>query len=315
MSEQDNKESQTKGEGIQAGIDHLEERRKSKEGERVEGKLRGQKARGGAEKVITRTISGALYAIVILACLYLGPVWTAGVIAIMSWLNCSEFFRMARMTGRMPNEVIGLTAAAAFPLVALTGDLGMLMLSVLGLVIACAIWYVATPRATIGDVALSVFGPVYTALMYSSIVIIRRIDAGNEGALLTLGVMGSVWVNDAAAYFVGSRFGKHKLAPQISPNKSIEGFWGGLAGSVLIWAIVAILKVEGIGFAFALPVGAIVGFSGVVGDLFESRIKRGVGVKDSGNIIPGHGGMLDRSDSMLFAGSIACLALKLGGFL
>ena len=138
---------------------------------------------------------------------------------------------------------------------------------------------------------------------------------GFEGGLLTFGVMGSVWVNDAAAYFVGSRFGRHRLAPQISPNKSMEGLWGGLVGCVVIWLAIAALHVRGIGFPLAILCGVLVGAFSVVGDLFESRLKRGVGVKDSGSIMPGHGGLLDRSDSMLFGCTVAYVLLHLGGIL
>lgn len=308
-------DSASREEGIESGIRRLEERRRTKAAAQAEGKLHGQKARGGAERLLIRTLSGAVYAILILACLYIGALPTAIIVALMAWLNCSEFFRMARMAGRMPNEAIGLAAAALFPVVALLEKPLYLFVAVLVLIILSAIGYVATPRATIADVALTVFGPIYTSLMYASIVLIRSVNAGDEGALLTFGVMGSVWLNDAVAYFVGSRFGRHKLAPHISPHKSIEGFWGGLAGGMIAWLILAALHVCGMTFVIAVPTGLAVGIASVVGDLFESRIKRGVGVKDSGNLIPGHGGMLDRSDSMLFAGTVACLALLVGGIL
>lgn len=301
--------------GIDKGIDRLEERRSSKEGKRAAGELRGQRVRGGAEKVLTRTTSGAVYAILVLVCIYLGPSATALIVAAMAWLCCSEFFRMVRMAGRMPNEIIGLTAAVVFPLAELFGGQLWLFMFVLLLVGACATWYVATPRATVSDVALSVFGPLYTSLMFSCVVAIRQCDAGYEGALLTFGVMGSVWLNDATAYFVGSHFGKHKLAPRISPHKSIEGFWGGLAGGTLVWVCLALLGIRGIDLFIAIPTGLLVGVAGVAGDLFESRIKRGVGVKDSGNLMPGHGGMLDRSDSMLFAGAMAYLLLLIEGII
>ena len=144
---------------------------------------------------------------------------------------------------------------------------------------------------------------------------IRASAAGLPGFLLSLGVMGSVWANDSAAYMVGSRIGRHKLAPRISPNKSVEGFWGGIAGAMEIWLLVGILKVQGISFPLALGTCAVVAFCSVLGDLFESRIKRGVGVKDSGDILPGHGGLLDRSDSMLFGGMAAYVLLHIGGIL
>lgn len=264
---------------------------------------------------MARTTSGAVYAITILACLFAGSIPTAAIVTAMAWLCCSEFFHIARIGGRMPNEVMGLTAAIAFPLVPLLHvDSALLVVSFL-LLVSCACWYVATPRANVSDVAITVFGPVYTALLFSCVVMLRCSDPGFEGGLLTFGVMGSVWVNDAAAYFVGSRFGRHRLAPKISPNKSMEGLWGGLVGCVVIWLAIAALHVRGIGFPLAILCGVLVGAFSVVGDLFESRLKRGVGVKDSGSIMPGHGGLLDRSDSMLFGCTVAYVLLHLGGIL
>lgn len=303
--------------GIDLGLTRLEARRAAKADARAAGDLRGQRARGWTEKLLTRTTSGAIYAIVILVCLIWGTVPTAVLVAGMGWLCCSEFFRMVRMSGRMPNEPIGLTAAVLFPLVPLVQVEGrnLTLLVMCALVIAAACWYVYTPRATIGDVALTVFGPVYTSLAFSSIVMIRMSDPGFAGGLLTFGVMGSVWVNDVAAYFVGSRFGRHKLAPHISPNKSVEGLWGGLASCLVIWLLVAGLGVMGVTWPLAVLCAVLCGVASVVGDLFESRIKRGVGVKDSGNVMPGHGGLLDRSDSMLFGGMVAYVLLHLGGIL
>lgn len=271
--------------------------------------------KNGKSGLTARVISGAVYAIVIVGCLYLGPLATAVVVAAMALVCCDEFYRMSKMSGRMANKFIGYVAAVAYPFIAYSGREEMLLLASLAIVIMAAAWHVFTPRTTIGDVVYTIFGAIYTGLMFSSVVLIRRADPGNPGALLTFGVMGSVWLNDATAYFVGSRFGKTKLAPTISPNKSVEGFWGGIAGGLVAWVILAALHVCGVGFPLALVSGALCGAAGVLGDLFESRIKRGVGVKDSGNIIPGHGGMLDRSDSMLFASSVAFIALKLGGIL
>ena len=282
---------------------------------RAAGELRGQKARGMTEKLLTRTTSGAIYAFVTLACLFAGPFTTTLLIVGMAWLCCSEFFRIARMGGRMPNEVMGLSAAVLFPLAAYgRGVAGMAVVLLLELV-AVACWYVATPRANISDVAVTVFGPVYTSLAFSSIVLIRVCDKGLHGALLTFGVMLSLWANDAAAYLIGSRIGAHKLAPRISPHKSWEGFWAGLATSVAVWLVLALSGVADLSWWLAVLIGLVVGVVGVVGDLFESRIKRGVGVKDSGNFMPGHGGLLDRSDSLLFGAVAAYAILLFGGIL
>lgn len=301
--------------GLDRQVDKLEARRAAKEGQRAAGKLAGQRARGATEKLLTRTTSGAIYALLIVACLFIGPFTTTLLVVCMAWLCCSEFFRMTRMGGRMPNEIYGLSAAILFPLAAYFRGVAGLAVVLLLFLVAIAAWYVATPRAGIGDVAVSVFGPIYTSFAFSAIVLVRVSDKGIHGALLTLGVMLSLWANDAVAYLVGSRIGSHKLAPRISPNKSWEGFWAGLVGSVAVWVVLALAGVANIGVPLAAVVGLVVGIVGVVGDLFESRIKRGVGVKDSGNLIPGHGGLLDRSDSLLFGSIAAYILLLFGGIL
>lgn len=301
--------------GLDRQVDRLEARRKAKEALRSIGALRGQRARGGAEKLLTRTTSGAIYALVTIACLAIGPFTTTLLITGMAWLCCSEFFRICRMGGRMPNELIGLAAAIAFPLSAYFFGVSGLTVVCLVLLVWLAGWYVITPRSNVADVAVTAFGPIYTSMAFSSIVLIRLSDKGIHGALLTLGVMLTLWGNDAVAYLVGSRIGVHKLAPRISPNKSWEGFWAGIIASVLIWVILSFAGIAGLNVWLAAIIGFVVGVVGVVGDLFESRIKRGVGVKDSGNVMPGHGGLLDRSDSLLFGAVAAYLLLLFGGVL
>ena len=265
--------------GLKRGMANLGTKNDSKaEGSTPEGP-RGQGARGWTEKLLTRTTSGAVYTIVILACLFAGVMPTCAIVTAMAWLCCSEFLRLVLVL----------------------------------LLICCAIWYVATPRSNIADVALTAFAPIYTSLLFSCIVLIRRSDPTWIGGLLTLAAMGCIWVSDATAYFVGTKFGHHKLAPKISPNKSVEGFWGGLVGCVAVWVLVWALGLWNISLPLAVLIGACSGVISVVGDLFESRIKRGVGVKDSGDIMPGHGGLLDRSDSMLFGGMVIYVILHLGG--
>lgn len=301
--------------GLDKSIHKLEERRASKEGLRAAGELKGQRVRGWTEKLLTRTLSGVIYVVVILACLYLGVLPTAFLMAAMGWLCCSEFFRICRMAGRLPNEIVGLSAAIAYPLLAVHFSLRVsVLLTCLVMLVMCT-WYVFNPRANIGDVAVSLFGPLYTSCTLSFITMLRASNPGIGGAFLALLVIGSIWAEDSVAYLVGSSIGRHKMAPRISPNKSWEGFFGGLVGSMLVWSLGAIFHIAGITWPIALACGLCEGLVSVLGDLFESRLKRGVGVKDSGNLMPGHGGLLDRTDSLLFGGVMAYFVLLVGGIL
>lgn len=301
--------------GIERGIERLENRRDSKEERRVAGTLKGQKARGWFEKLITRALSGVIYVLIILGCLFWGVIPTAVLMSAMGWLCCSEFFRITRMSGRMPNEICGLTAALAFPLVAAFLGGRWLVAVTAALLLWVASWYVLNPRVNVSDVAVTMFGPLYTSLTLSSMALLRASDAGMGGAFLSLLVIGSIWAEDSVAYLVGSSLGRHKMAPRISPNKSWEGFVGGMVGSMAVWCAGAAFHVCGLTWQLALVCGLAEAIVAVMGDLFESRIKRGAGVKDSGNLMPGHGGLLDRTDSLLFGGTVAYFVLLFGGIL
>lgn len=267
-----------------------------------------------ASKFMTRAVVGVGYAVLVLVCLLMGRWATTALLCVFAWQCCNEFYKMMRMAGRMPNELIGLAAAVAFPIAANISYLYSGVAAFL-LAIATGVWYVLTPRANISDVALTVFGPMYTSLLFTSILKFRAVDPGIMGGILTFAVMASIWVNDSFAYIFGSRFGRTKLAPKISPNKSWEGFFGGMLGSVLVWVLISLLGLMPVPVPMAILTGIVLGIFGVIGDLFESRIKRSVGVKNSGNIMPGHGGLLDRHDSMLFGVMAAAFVLKVGGLL
>ncbi|MBE6469515.1 MAG: phosphatidate cytidylyltransferase [Coriobacteriaceae bacterium] len=269
---------------------------------------------GALQRFLTRTVWGLAYTGIFIACLVIGPIATAVFVSAMSVLCCYEFYRMMRRDGKVPNMVLGLTGSALFPLAAL-GPRTFLIGSIFLLVLAVGLWYVYSPRTRIADVAVTLFGPIYTGFMLSTIVLLRGSVEGFAGAWLTVGACASLWVSDSLAYLVGSRFGKHKMAPKISPKKSWEGFAGGVVGSLIIWLILFATGFYRLSLPLAVFCGVVVSVLGVFGDLIESRIKRGVGVKDSGDIIPGHGGMLDRSDSLIFGCITALLILSLGGVL
>ena len=268
----------------------------------------------GMRGLAVRTAFGLGYAGIFIVCLLLGAIPTAIFIAVVSGLCCFEFYRMMRLDGKVPNEWLGLAASVLFPLCAL-GDSVLLTALLFVLVLSLGLWYLYSPRTRIADVSVTAFGPLYTGFMLSAVVLLRDRIPGFEGALLAIGVCASVWISDSFAYLVGKRFGSHKMAPKISPHKTWEGFAGGLLGSVLIWLILWAVGFYGLNLPYTVLCGIVVGILGVFGDLIESRIKRGVGVKDSGNLIPGHGGMLDRSDSLIFACITAHLMLVIGGVL
>lgn len=284
-----------------------------------------------------RVISGAVYAIVNILAIFWGELPWALVMSFTAGVCCWEFFRLMRYDAKAPNQIIGITFAVLLPILALI-NMVYLVGAIFLLIMALGIWYVINPRARITDLAVTAFGTIYTGLTLSAIVgircsasfdysgilefhnlyqVVRTPSAATDlsAILLTLATMLSVWGNDAFAYFIGSKFGKHKLVPKISPKKSWEGLFGGIAGSTIVWCLLLFFPEVGLTVPIALIVGLLCGVTGVIGDLVESRIKRGAGVKDSGNFMPGHGGLLDRSDSLLFAGVTAYFLLRLLGII
>jgi phosphatidate cytidylyltransferase len=137
------------------------------------------------------------------------------------------------------------------------------------------------------------------------------IHAGPAGKKWLVFLYLVIWASDTGAYYVGTAFGKRRLYEKISPKKSIEGLAGGMAASVVVALLCKWLLVPSAGLIEAAVLGAALAAVGTVGDLVESLIKRSAGVKDSGNLIPGHGGILDRMDSMLFAAPVLFYYLRM----
>ncbi len=164
-------------------------------------------------------------------------------------------------------------------------------------------------KFTVTDAAFSLLGISYIGVSFAHLLLLRYTDSSQYvvtswgqlsagAAYLWLAFIGT-WASDTFAYFVGTYFGKHKLCPTISPGKTIEGALGGLIGSMI--GIVLLGTVFKLSIVHCTIMGLLVGIVAPIGDLVESAIKRFAGVKDSGRILPGHGGILDRFDSILFA--------------
>jgi phosphatidate cytidylyltransferase len=142
---------------------------------------------------------------------------------------------------------------------------------------------------------------LYIPFLMAHLLMIRLLPQGTNWLLL---IMLIVMTNDTAAYYVGSAIGKHRLYEAVSPKKSIEGALGGLVGSLGGTLLAKFTFFATLGFADALITALVIGTIGQVGDLFESLLKRSFGVKDSGTLFPGHGGVLDRMDSIIFAAPV-----------
>ncbi len=149
---------------------------------------------------------------------------------------------------------------------------------------------------------------VYIPLFISFLLLLRQDPEGRGWVFFVLCLVAA---GDVGAYYVGSYLGKHKLCPAVSPNKTIEGSMGGILANLLIGILFSKFFIESLNLPLALIISVIVGLAGQLGDLFESEFKRAADIKDSGNLLPGHGGMLDRIDALLFASPVAYLLKEL----
>jgi len=268
-----------------------------------------------------RLVTAVVYAAVVLGAIWFGangplgryePIVLGVVLGVFAGFAAAEFYALSRRESRLPNDVFGVVAAVAMPVFAALWGMAGLTAVVTALIAASLVWHVAFVRVRTADTALTVFGAVYTGFLLAYLVLILRVFSA--GMVLAFAVVISVWANDSLAYLVGSTLGRHKISPRISPKKSWEGFIAGMLGTVAVWVGMALLiPATGVGVPLAASVGVVVGVAVFVGDLFESRMKREAGVKDSGNLLPGHGGFLDRLDSFILVFLVAYWILWWGG--
>lgn len=231
--------------------------------------------------------TAAVLIAVLLAALFLLPrAWLAALVAALAGAAAFEWARLCRLGGP---AAWGYAAAMAFALIVVYNTEPWQPV----FAIAAAFWIVAAPLwlwhgATANSTTLAVAGFAVLLPAALAMVALRPLEV--------LLVLALVWIADSAAYFVGRAWGRHKLAPAISPGKSWEGAFGGLIGAAA-YAIICGILIEGIAWAPFLAAAVLLAMVSIVGDLFESAAKRHAGVKDSGALLPGHGGILDRIDS------------------
>ena len=274
-----------------------------------------------------RTLFAVVAIPIVLGVIWVGDAALAALLAIAAALAAWEFFRLAERGEYAPLGATGIGVAAVLPLVAhaqrrgaVTPSVTWAVLAVLAM-LAVALVARGPARRPIGAVAVTVLGVVYTGGLLSYAYILRyhrftNYALGAEaGAVLLLLPVLLTWTSDTGGYFVGRSFGRHKLLPSVSPGKTIEG----AVGALVLCAIVAWVYMRYVLVPYAqlalTPVSAALFGIGVsvavqIGDLVESLMKREVAVKDSSHLVPGHGGVLDRLDGMLFALPVAYWLLE-----
>jgi phosphatidate cytidylyltransferase len=247
-----------------------------------------------------RGIGAAGFAIPTALAVWLGNPWFTLFVIVLTLIGATELNRLLCMIGYQSSSRVLLSTALATLLGVRFPELSLLLPGLSLLLMgsfALQLRHAQTQR--IGDWAVAFVSGLYLGWTAGHLAELRALDDGLFWLALAIGC---TWATDSGAYLFGRAFGRHKLAPTISPKKTWEGYFGGLGCGAAVGA--AIGAFAPFGWLIGLFAGALVGALCVFGDLIESMIKRQAGAKDSGTLIPGHGGVLDRIDSLLWSGVI-----------
>ncbi|MFD1769259.1 phosphatidate cytidylyltransferase [Sphingobacterium suaedae] len=262
----------------------------------------------------TRAITGFFFIAVLIAVVLFGPYTFVASFVLIGTACVHEFYKMVRKTDIRP--LVSLGVVSSFMILVLVAatcvEIDAKLTGWYALVPVFVIYIAALFRQTsnpVQDIAYTLFGLVYAAVPFLFFMGLGFINK-TYNPYLPLGFLILLWTNDTGAYLAGRSFGKRKLFERISPNKTWEGFVGGV-----LLAVVVALNLERYFGSLSqmewISVAIIIGVFGTLGDLVESMLKRNVGVKDSGSILPGHGGLLDRFDGLLMAAPLVYFFLEL----
>lgn len=256
-----------------------------------------------SKNLTLRIIIAAIFGPLIIWFGYLGGWWLAGMVMLFAALGMGEFLWQAR--DKLPPYLRAITfimtIGAVYAAMEISDELSLFLLIGLFLCIGMAqVIRQKAPAELFYGTVVAFWGAAYIGFLYPFVYKVRHLQFEQGGHWL-LFLFGTLWLSDTLAMAAGKAFGKHKFAPTISPNKTGEGFLGGLLGGIIVAIIMHFWLLSDIGWPVLLGAGLAVSLVGQLGDLVESMWKRSCGIKDSSAIIPGHGGVLDRFDSLLFA--------------
>lgn len=263
----------------------------------------------------SRIITAVILLLVLLTVMFILPeIWWTGLVVVMVMLGTMEWAKLARLSGRAAYAYTVLTLLIMLTLVwfdATHADVEQLNPHLYIYGASALLWLIIVPAWMKGGWKIE--NPLFMSLVGWAVLIptgLAMMELHSMSPLILLFVMALVWVADIGAYFSGRRFGKHKLAPGISPGKTWEGVAGAVLGvSVYICAVTYVSPYTASQLPILLAVAWFWVALSVMGDLFESAIKRQAGVKDSGTILPGHGGILDRIDALTSTLPLAAMLL------
>ena len=267
--------------------------------------------------LLTRVLIAFIFGPLILYIAYLGKLPFLLLIEIFIILGLWEFLYIAKIKNFLVPKWIILPLGVCMGISTYLWGEQTLIFFLLGILYLTAFVFILKGRTegTTSDLSLSLFSLFYVAGLFSYLILMRDLPNkfGTEykvGGVWIIYLLLCIWSCDTFAYFIGMPLGKHKLSPAVSPKKTWEGFFGGILGAIIAAYFSYYVFFKSAGIKHLLIIAVFVGLVGQIGDLAESLFKRDAKVKDISNIIPGHGGILDRFDSLLFVSPVVYYYLK-----
>jgi phosphatidate cytidylyltransferase len=279
--------------------------------------------RPAAKIIVLRVLVGVVLIPLVLGLTYAGGLVYAAFVGLLAGLGSYELLAMASRAGYRPGKTLGILGSAALAFSFVSGNQALPSLALTIAIVAALIERLArsSKERYLADTSVTVWALVYPGWLLGYFLWLRNLPLAGSGAIpsarletgvvLVYLVLILTWSYDSVAYVVGSAVGRHKLFPRISPSKTVEGALGGVAGSVAAALISRATLAPFLRPGEAVLLGVLLGAAAQAGDVVESMFKRSMGAKDSSNLIPGHGGFLDRFDSLLFTGPVFYLYARI----
>ena len=266
---------------------------------------------------LKRTLTGSIFLVVMIGGIAWNRYSLQALFFLISMLGLDEFYKLLIKSGHEPHRKLGLVCGATiFLLISFAHFMGGQLVFYLSFVLLGSIFFGELYRNKLNpfqNIGYSILGIIYIVMPFAlwiNFIKLYAYDTGGYNPHLLLGYFILMWTNDTGAYLVGKAIGKHKLWERISPKKTWEGFFGGVIFSIGIGYVISLFYPE-VNYMIWMLMGLMVGVFGTLGDLVESMFKRSIDAKDSGSILPGHGGILDRFDGVFMSTPFVLVLLQL----
>lgn len=266
---------------------------------------------------LKRSLTGIAFVAILLAGTIIHPISFAILFGLILSFALSEFYNLAQKASFLPQKTIGISFGVLFFITCFLSASGYIPSKLILIFIPLLLFVLIgelfrKKNSTLKNSAITIAGLIYVALPFSllNFIVLSGTKNNTFYPWILIGLFFIIWGYDSIAYVSGSLLGKHKIAAKISPKKSWEGLIGGTVFAIIMGIVNAVLFQE-ISMTNWIVIAVLTVIFGTLGDFFESKFKRELDIKDSGNILPGHGGLLDRFDSLLFAAPIVFIWLSL----